>query len=336
MTDWRIIVGDALASLASLPDGSVQSCVTSPPYFGLRDYGVDGQIGLEASPDEYVARLVAVFREVRRVLRDDGTLWLNLGDSYAGSWGAQSRTTLEASISAGQVAAHPKGQTRTGSIPAGAPFKAKDLLGIPWMVAFALRQPYYAGKIAAERDRAWLAAMIDGEGCIFIHRRPAGQHSGGGYMRQTDTYSPALSIAMTSEVVVRRCAEIAGAGSVGRRHDERRDRRPMFTWSVRATDARRVLAEVYPFLVGKRQEARLAHRCDGADDWEALKALHAGASTRDAPAPPSMLEPGWWLREEVIWSKLAPMLKPYYDDGRHHDLPRRLRGDPADARARRL
>lgn len=78
-----ILTGDCIASMRGLPDQSVHTCVTSPPYFGLRDYGVDGQIGLEATPDAFVARLVEVFREVRRVLRDDGTLWLNLGDSYA-------------------------------------------------------------------------------------------------------------------------------------------------------------------------------------------------------------------------------------------------------------
>ena len=85
---WQIVEGDACERLAELEPESVQTCITSPPYFGLRDYGHDGQIGLEATPDEYVASLVDVFRGVRRVLRDDGTLWLNLGDSYAGSWGA--------------------------------------------------------------------------------------------------------------------------------------------------------------------------------------------------------------------------------------------------------
>jgi DNA modification methylase len=152
----RILQGDCRVVLAELPEASVHCCVTSPPYFGLRDYGVAGQIGLEPTPDEFVAELVAVFREVRRVLRDDGTLWLNLGDSYAGSWGAQSRggppsssSTLMgnghvggdpklAGLSAIQIAAHPKG-TRTGSIPAGSGLKPKDLIGIPWRVAFALQ-----------------------------------------------------------------------------------------------------------------------------------------------------------------------------------------------------
>lgn len=77
--------GDALSVLRDLPSNSIHCCVTSPPYYGLRDYGVDGQIGLEETPTEFVAKLVEVFREVRRVLREDGTLWLNIGDSYAGS-----------------------------------------------------------------------------------------------------------------------------------------------------------------------------------------------------------------------------------------------------------
>lgn len=139
---WRIIDGDCRDVLSTLDAASVHCCVTSPPYFGLRDYGHDGQIGLEPTPDEFVTALVEVFREVRRVLRDDGTLWLNLGDSYAGSWGAQSRGATSAladrSVSSQQILAHPK-RTNTGSVAAGAPYKPKDLLGIPWMVAFALR-----------------------------------------------------------------------------------------------------------------------------------------------------------------------------------------------------
>src|SRR4051812_35149395 len=82
---WEVRQGDALERLGEMPDESVQCCVTSPPYWGLRDYGNDGQLGLEPTPDEYVANMVEVFGEVRRVLRDDGTMWLNLGDSYAGS-----------------------------------------------------------------------------------------------------------------------------------------------------------------------------------------------------------------------------------------------------------
>ena len=96
----ELYVGDCLNSLQGMPDKSVQCCVTSPPYFGLRDYGNDGQIGLEETPGQFVEKLVDVFREVRRVLADDGTLWVNMGDSYG---------------------------------------KGKQLIGVPWMLAFALR-----------------------------------------------------------------------------------------------------------------------------------------------------------------------------------------------------
>ena len=122
---WRIDVGDCRELLAQMDEGSVQTCVTSPPYFGLRDYGVDGQLGLEATPDEFVEAMVAVFREVRRVLRDDGTLWLNLGDSYSG--GANSGTTNGPPV------------RMNLPIKRGEGIKPKDLIGIPWMVAFALR-----------------------------------------------------------------------------------------------------------------------------------------------------------------------------------------------------
>lgn len=127
--NWRIHTGSALSVLQSLPDASVQCCVTSPPYFGLRDYGEEGQIGLEASPGEYVRVLVEVFQSVKRVLCDDGTLWLNLGDSYAGSWGAQGRPQGET----GQMA------DRSVIIGADWGLKPKDLIGIPWRVAFALQ-----------------------------------------------------------------------------------------------------------------------------------------------------------------------------------------------------
>lgn len=126
----------------------VSMCVTSPPYFGLRDYGIEGQIGLEETPQIYVERMVEVFRCVKRLLADDGTLWLNLGDSYAGSWGAQSRPNgndIKSTIGGGsmlsarQIAAHPK-TTLTGSLKNTPGLKPKDLIGIPWRVAFALQE----------------------------------------------------------------------------------------------------------------------------------------------------------------------------------------------------
>jgi len=141
-------VGDAREVLATMDAGSVNCCVTSPPYFGLRDYeGNPGQIGLEESPAGYVSALVAVFAEVHRVLADDGTLWLNLGDSYSGSWGNQGRKLERGSqrpINAPMFQPVHDGRygdpaaSRTGVIKPGAP-PAKNLFGIPWRVAFALQ-----------------------------------------------------------------------------------------------------------------------------------------------------------------------------------------------------
>lgn len=122
----QIITGDALEELKKLPDNCCSTCVTSPPYFGLRNYDTPGQIGLEETPDEYVEKIAEVFREVRRVLKDDGTLWLNIGDSYATRSGPQPpRNTRNR---CGHTAKH---------VPTG--YKYKDLIGIPWLLAFALR-----------------------------------------------------------------------------------------------------------------------------------------------------------------------------------------------------
>lgn len=145
--------GDAASVLATLPDGAVDCIVTSPPYLGLRDYGVDGQIGAESSPAEFASALVAVFREARRVLADDGCLFLNLGDSYAGGGASGPPSSSSTLRGNGHVGGGPKQQAGAGrpsrnrdrapvSVPsrlAGGGIPAKNLLGIPWRVAFALQ-----------------------------------------------------------------------------------------------------------------------------------------------------------------------------------------------------
>lgn len=135
--DVTIHHGDCLTILRGLPDESVHMAVTSPPFYGLRDYGVDGQIGLEETPDEWCARLVDVFREVRRVLRADGTLWVEVGDSYAANVGGRDRGASTKSGVEGHVPNAWGGRTNMG-LPRH-PFKQKDLVGAPWMLAFALR-----------------------------------------------------------------------------------------------------------------------------------------------------------------------------------------------------
>lgn len=126
---WQLYQGDALETLKQMEDESIHCCVTSPPYWGLRDYGVDGQLGLESTPEEYVAKMVEVFREVKRVLRDDGTLWLNLGDSYSGSCQTGGVNSISGN---GKSQPHVKHKRNTN-------LKPKDLVGIPWRVAFALQ-----------------------------------------------------------------------------------------------------------------------------------------------------------------------------------------------------
>jgi len=129
-----VMLGDCITRMKGMADQSVQMCVTSPPYFGLRDYGVDGQLGLEPTPEAYVAGIVEVFREVKRVLADDGTLWLNIGDSYAGGGGGNysKGTRNNSGQNITNVRNRPDWLTSAG-------LKPKDLIGIPWMLAFALR-----------------------------------------------------------------------------------------------------------------------------------------------------------------------------------------------------
>lgn len=138
LLSYRILQGDVLERLQDLDDESVHCVVTSPPYYGLRDYQVEGQIGAEEHPEQYLVKLVSVFSEVKRVLRSDGTLWLNIGDSYAGSWGARGRSDST-------NAPRPDLESKYGiDSPARNGFpslnvKPKDLIGMPWRIAFALQ-----------------------------------------------------------------------------------------------------------------------------------------------------------------------------------------------------
>jgi DNA modification methylase len=125
----QLICGDSKTVLQTLPTQSVHCVVTSPPYYGLRDYNVEGQLGLEDTPEQFIANMVSVFREVWRVLRNDGSLWLNIGDSYASAWSCNRRSTIGAGA--------PTAAERMNKLSDG--LKEKDLIGIPWMLAFALR-----------------------------------------------------------------------------------------------------------------------------------------------------------------------------------------------------
>jgi DNA modification methylase len=329
---WQILEGDCRASLAGLPAASVQTCVTSPPYFGLRDYGHDGQIGLEPSPDEFVAALVEVFREVRRVLRDDGTVWLNLGDSYAGSWGNQGRKAdrgTQRPINGGMLTPvadgrYPDAGSNTGRIPAGADYKAKDLLGIPWMVAFALRQPWERRIIQAATDRAWLAGLVDGEGCVSV----VAVHPTTGI---NESHSMRLQIRMADVEAVERTVAITGLSNVSYDQTTAEGCRPAQQWKISGDKAADVLADIYPYLTVKRRQAivgwNLQRLKDGvvtkrgqpipAENMAKRRLLHEvlrklnQREPVDIPSwcrePEVETEPGWYLRADVIWAKPNPM-----------------------------
>lgn len=128
--EFKLMCGDAMEKLRTLQDNSINTCVTSPPYYGLRDYGISDQIGLEETPEDYINRLVEVFREVKRVLRDDGILWVNIGDTYNGA--KKGNTEIYKHKTCSDANQNFRKKLWNGAKP-------KDLIGIPWMLAFALR-----------------------------------------------------------------------------------------------------------------------------------------------------------------------------------------------------
>lgn len=335
MIDWRVLVGDVRDVLARLPDASVQCVVTSPPYWGLRDYQTDGQIGLEPTPDAYVETLVDVFRDVKRVLRDDGVLWLNLGDSYATGGTKQTGRRDEMP----QYLARRAEQYATGTVKATATpttrtdvrydfdaLKPKDLCGIPWAVVKALQAGYYAGRMPIERDRAWLAGVIDGEGtiCGFHHiRRDDGRPRTGVHVFITNSNHAMLDEAARIWPASRSEHTRAGEGHLGG---------DTWRWICSGSENKlQFLREMYPHLVTKRQQAIVAYnllllvrdakrlgqsaQMQAVRDKRKLMTEWLSALNHKRPVdlpswliePPTVRETGWYLRSDVIWSKPNPM-----------------------------
>lgn len=160
-----LYLGDAAAVLAALPDASADCVVTSPPYFGLRDYGIDGQYGLEDSPSEYVETMRAVFAQARRVLADDGTLWVNIGDSYSSWKGKPGAWRVGEYLTAGKGKVAPARNGTAGDLP------SKNLLGIPWRVAFALQQDGWTlrNAIVWHKPNAMPESVTDRLSCDYEH-----------------------------------------------------------------------------------------------------------------------------------------------------------------------
>lgn len=295
-----------------------------------------GEHGLEPTLEMWLANEVTIWREVRRVLRKDGVCWLNCGDAYAtspsGSFdkggrgggaleGGVFRANKPISTAAKRVTA---GKDRADVDVGGwgasddslrwrgvQGLASKQRLMLPARLAMELQKPFYSGKIKRETDRIWLAAMIDGEGCFYIHRRPAGQstYDGSGRVRQNDTFSPALQVCNTSRAIVERVARIAGCGVMS----EKQQKQTLYIWDARGDEARSIAREVYPHLVGKQHQCRLicgspSNGPKATATWESLKSLHQGEKpTIDFDPPEPLWEPGFWLRDEVVWNKLNPM-----------------------------
>lgn len=367
--DVTIHHGDSLHVLRDLPDESVHMAVCSPPFFGLRDYGVDGQIGLEEAPDEWCARLVDVFREVRRVLRADGTLWVEVGDSYASTTIGRKDGGRDIGGRGGHHRFEGKyDEARSYVVPG---MKAKDLVGAPWMLAFALRadgwvlrqeiiwsKPNPMPESVTDRcttahsrifmfakakwnggiepwpmrdiDKAWLAAIVDGEGSICFQERE----------RATEAphIGPRLSIVNTNRALLDRVTEITsvGAGSTPspRLRKDGNEGRPVFTWQVSNDKAARIIAAIRPYLVAKARQADLAlyvhtlnqrHKGRGGHKttWAELEAKRRAAAacsslnrTGDADlawfTPPT---PGRWIAQPYHYDADA-IREPHSPDGR--------------------
>jgi hypothetical protein len=272
---------------------------------------------LESNPERYVQRLVWVFRHVRRVLRDDGIMFLNFGDSYNGS----QQTGGVKSIS-GKGGSQPHG----GIFKDDPRLKPKDLVGIPWRVAFALQQPYYTGCITDERLRYWMAGLVDGEGCFTILETTSPHGSG-------NSFPPVLQVRMCDIAPVERCAEITGMGTPSPKQTppSQGGVRGSYQWRINARNAADIAQELYPHLTVKKLQALLVWNHQNVRDSYTTKrgkkipkeALEKQKTLRsliqrlnrsedvDIPSwckePPPLYEPGWYLRSDCIWAKPNPM-----------------------------
>lgn len=313
---------DCLTGLKKLPDNCIDCCVTSPPYYGLRDYGCDGQIGLEQSPTDYIDRLTEVFADVFRVLKPEGTLWLNLGDSYAGSGkGAANYPDNAKKYKQGSNRGTVGNNTGYKYVTA---CKDKDLMLIPFEVAKALRGPFYMGKIRDEKDRVWLAAMIDGEGSIVgTHHIRKDDNS-----ERTNVY---VCVTNTNDDILQKCMEIFPDGTKlmhqknGTGHLGKRD---VYRWHTFDMECKKQLVcELYPYLVAKKKQALLAYNFflfqENAKHYghserkdevrekrniliQLISSLNKGENI-DIPSwciePPSLYSKGFYLRNDIIWAK---------------------------------
>ena len=290
----KLLVGDAKDVLKDIPDNTFHMAVTSPPYWDQRNYRVEGQLGQEDTPEEYIENLVDICREVRRTLRSEGTFWINIGDGYC------------------------KKPLKDSNL------KQKDLVGIPWACAKALRDPYYTGNIRKEVDRVWLASMIDGEGSIngFTHvRKDTGKTRRGISINVTNSNIDLLDNCFRIWPTSKRDHNKHGKGHLGKLDTYR-------WYAHKIKNKLLLLAEIYPYLIAKKKQALLAWNFlqiskdargrehdkenDNKCKWivENLSKLNHQKDViipNWIKEPPSLEEPGWYLRSDIIWKKTNPM-----------------------------
>ena len=336
--------GDVLERLADIPDDCVQCVVTSPPYWGLRKYIEDDspekefEIGLEPTLQEWLDKLVKVFREVRRVLRPDGVMWLNCGDAYChdrftnkmdGTYdGTDGLYTRKYNYMDGCSSNGPK--------RSGGDLKVKDCLMMDYRLALALQEPVEQHLIKDRAYRMWLAGVIDTDGCIGVRKqRASGDKTG----KWNHTYIPYLTVSMSDTAVIEQCIRVTGYGKINLKQradttDNRgiKSRFDYFTWRLDGDKAVRILRDIWPYLLIKQRQAVCICTLDDSNkssrvgryagkvpkdvmekrDWlyQAVKKLNQREPV-DIPSwvkePKPNVEPGWWVRSKIVWAKPNPM-----------------------------
>ncbi len=328
MSKFLLLEGKSQDVLKQFPDNTFHAVVTSPPYWSLRDYFNDDQLGQESTPEEYVKNVVSIMREVKRTLRKDGAVWFNIGDSYNNSSGFCRAT---------------KGWDRKGRKKGSADKKAikhptiktKDLIGMPWRVAFALQEPYVVPTcVQSEVDRAWLASLFDADGCLGIRRFDS-------YRKEKkqvyqDGYVAYTTVGNSDVEILDKCIEITNLGKVNLKtkagsSDNRGivTRRDNYNWRLDGNSALEINKAIYPYLVAKKKQACLIYTLDKLNKkkhdsktvpkdiqnkkeklYELIKKCNQREPV-DLPSwveePKQEIEPGWYLRCDIGWEKTNPM-----------------------------
>lgn len=254
-----LLEGDSLTRLKQIRDESIDLIVTSPPYFNLRTYHNDKQIGNEKTVNQYLKNLINIFNECYRILKPEGSFWLNIADSY-----------------------NPK---------------TSSLYGVPEELCNCLTKPNNI--INNEYDKAWLAGIIEGEGCIHIHKREKN--------RLNATYGVNLSIHNTNKKIIDKIVEITQLGNNIQITDKDRNHK-LYRWNSSSIASKKILKEIYPYLVSKKDQAECAIFCPSSgiiaeECFNNIKKMHHyETSTRNYPIPINNF-PKWIRRNTIIWEK---------------------------------